>query len=376
MNFATLNLDLQGVAQKAYQSLYYKSTFMNFLNSSYMSSTRTGTPVIEIVKTTDTALNTRENAEIMKQLTPELAGYAPTIVNLTDLAMDYSFRVSPVITSSAVMGVIEDQIKKKDSQMAKKIDIYGYNKLDKKINGSSDGKMAYTNGQCFVWNPSNKEAYIDLLTNLKSILFDRDVYEGYMLGLISTEYAKLVSALTSIIKYETRTGVEGVDKGSFAIAYGIDTFQINSKVVNDKVKGYFGNEIACVGDMYFSTMSEYPGNYPGFPGYYVLEGNVLFGADVVRPEALIKLVDSLPNVGTYTIPELTSGTAMTAVTPSEKKDITKYSASGLPEGLTINETSGSISGTPSKAGKYEAMIFGVDANGNNGNPILIEIAVK
>ena len=39
-------------------------------------------------------------------------------------------------------------------------------------------------------------------------------------------------------------------------------------------------------------MVAYNGNYPGFPGYYVVEGNVLFGAKVVRPEAIIKLVAS------------------------------------------------------------------------------------
>jgi hypothetical protein len=39
-------------------------------------------------------------------------------------------------------------------------------------------------------------------------------------------------------------------------------------------------------------MVEYQGNYPGFPGYYVIEGNILFGAKVVMPSAVIKLVAS------------------------------------------------------------------------------------
>lgn len=367
MNFATLNLDLQGVAQKAYQSLYYKSTFMNFLNTSYMSTNRS-TPIIEIPKTVATTVNERETPEIIDPLKPELARYNPSFVNLTELSLDYSFKVSPVVTNSAVMGVIEDQIKLKDSTAAKKIDVYGYKKLNKRINGSSDGSMAYTNGQCAVWKPATKEAYIEILTVLKSILFDRDVYEGYMLGLSSTEYAKLVAAITSIIKYETRTGVEGVDKGSFAVAYGVDVFQINSKVLGDGVIGYFGNEIATVGDLYFSAMSEFPGNYPGFPGYYVLEGNILFGAEVVRPEAMIKLVDSLPTIGTYTIPELTKDTAMTSVSPAGKENVVKYTAVGLPGGLVINETSGQISGTPAEKGSFEIAIFGIDKKGNNGNP--------
>lgn len=374
MNFKTLNVDLQAVAQRAYMSLYYKSTFMNFLNTSYMQTNRS-TPIIEIIKTVATAVNERKDVEITSPLTPELATYNPAFVNLTELAMDYSFRVSPVITNSAVMGVIEDQIKLKDSALSKKIDVYGYKKLNTRINGASDGSMAYTNGQCKVWAPANKEAYIDIVNELKAILFDRDVYDGYMLGLESIEYAKMVSALTAIIKYETRTGVEAIDRGTFAFAYGIDIFQINSKVLQANVKGYFGNEIAAVGDLYFTTMSEFPGNYPGYPGYYVLEGNILFGAEVVRPEAMIKLVDSLPTMGTYTIPQLTKGTAMTAVTPTGGSGIVKYAASGLPAGLTINETSGQVSGTPTVTGTFEVSIFGTDANGNYGVPYVGTITV-
>lgn len=374
MNFKTLNVDLQAVAQRAYMSLYYKSTFMNFLNTSYMQTNRS-TPIIEIIKTVATAVNERKDVEITSPLTPELATYNPAFVNLTELAMDYSFRVSPVITNSAVMGVIEDQIKLKDSALSKKIDVYGYKKLNTRINGASDGSMAYTNGQCKVWAPANKEAYIDIVNELKAILFDRDVYDGYMLGLESIEYAKMVSALTAIIKYETRTGVEAIDRGTFAYAYGVDIFQINSKVLEGNVKGYFGNEIAAVGDLYFTAMSEFPGNYPGYPGYYVLEGNILFGAEVVRPEAMIKLVDSLPTMGTYTIPQLTNGTAMAAVTPTGGSGVVKYSAAGLPAGLTINETSGQVSGTPTVTGTFEVSIFGADANGNYGVPYVGTITV-
>lgn len=375
MNFKTLNVDLQAVAQRAYMSLYYKSTFMNFLNTSYMQTNRS-TPIIEIIKTVATAVNERKDAEIMNPLTPELATYNPAFVNLTELAMDYSFRVSPVITNSAVMGVIEDQIKLKDSALSKKIDVYGYKKLNTRINGASDGSMAYTNGQCKVWAPANKEAYIDIVNELKAVLFDRDVYDGYMLGLESIEYAKMVSALTAIIKYETRTGVEAIDRGTFAYAYGVDIFQINSKVLEGNVKGYFGNEIAAVGDLYFTAMSEFPGNYPGYPGYYVLEGNILFGAEVVRPEAMIKLVDSLPTTGTYTIPALTKGTAMAAVTPTGGSGVVKYAATGLPAGLSINETSGQVSGTPTVTGTFEVSIFGTDANGNYGVPYVGTITVS
>ena len=66
-------------------------------------------------------------------------------------------------------------------------------------------------------------------------------------------------------------------------------FPINDNVLTNSELGYFASPIGVVGDTFFSAMAEYDGNYPGFPGYYVIEGNILFGANVVRPEAIIKL---------------------------------------------------------------------------------------
>ena len=293
MNFTDLNLDLQGVMKRTYANLLYKSTFMNFLNPEFMQVARsTGTPVIEIPLQKDTPLNKRDTAEIKTALTNSLATYSSVMVKLTELAMDYSFRISPIVTTTPLENVIQGQMDRKDSQIAKEIDKYGYKKLSDSITGLSDGSQAYSVGQVIKWAPTQKEEYVSTINKLKSILFDRDVYDGYQLGLISTEYANYVSALTSIIKYETRTGVEAVDRGIVAYAYGVDTFEINSGVVPIGVKGFFGNNIACVGDMFFSAMAQYNGNFPGFPGYWVLEGNILFGAEVVRPEAIIKLSDT------------------------------------------------------------------------------------
>lgn len=293
MNFTDLNLDLQGVMKRTYANLLYKSTFMNFLNPEFMQVARsTGTPVIEIPLQKDTPLNKRTTAEIKTALTNSLAAYGSVMVKLTELAMDYSFRISPIVTTTPLENVIQGQMDRKDSQIAKEIDKYGYKKLSDSITGLTDGSQAYSLGQVIKWAPTKTDEYVSLVNKLKSILFDRDVYDGYQLGLISTEYANYVSALTSIIKYETRTGVEAVDRGIVAYAYGVDTFEINSGVVQAGVKGFFGNNIACVGDMFFSAMAQYNGNFPGFPGYWVLEGNILFGAEVVRPEAIIKLADS------------------------------------------------------------------------------------
>lgn len=282
-NFSQINLDLQSVMKRTYANLLYRSTFYNFLNEYYIGEIRqTGTPMIEIIKQTATTVNTRLNPEIADNggLSPELATYGNDIVDLTELAMDYSFRIPVLVVGSNIAGAIDEQIRINDSTIANKIDKYGYGKL---ATGVTNTKA---------WAPATKEEYISLLNELKATLFNADVYDTYRLGLDAVEYGNLVSALTSILKFETLAGVEGVDRGEIANAYGVDIFAINSNVLTAGVVGYFGSPVAVVGDTFFSDMVAYNGNYPGFPGYYVVEGNVLFGAKVVRPEAMIKLTKS------------------------------------------------------------------------------------
>ena len=144
----------------------------------------------------------------------------------------------------------------------------------------------------FEWNPSTKEEYISLLNTLRANLFNKDVTGEYRIGLKATEYANYVSALTSVLKFETLQGREGVDMGVIARAYGISAFEINDNVIGD-CEGYFFNPIAVVGDTFFGAFNQFAGSYPGFPGYYVIEGTQSFGAEVVRKEAIIRLVEEV-----------------------------------------------------------------------------------
>ena len=289
-NFTSINLDLQAVAKRTYENIYYESTFMNFLDESWMQVARsTGTPIIEVVKQIAPTITKRSNVEITTALTPSLTTYNSIKVDLTELPLDYSFSISPLMIGSNIEGTLEGQMRLKDSAIATEIDKYGYGKLNAAIVGKTDGSEAYTDGQVVVWAPTEQQDYIDLLNSYKMTLFNRNITNGYMLGLEAVQYGNLVSALTSILKYETRAGVEGVDKGVVANAYGVDIFPINTSVIGTGVLGYFANKIACVGDMFFDAMAQYNGNYPGLPGYFVLEGNILFGAEVVRPEAILKL---------------------------------------------------------------------------------------
>lgn len=281
MNYTEVNLDLQGVAKRIYDSLLYRSAFYKMLNPNYIGELRTtGTPMIEILKSTDTSVNVRQTKEIANALTPSLQGYSSVKVDLTDLPMDYSIRIPVLVGGTNFINTIEDAMDKKDQAVAKAIDTYGFDKL-------ASGVVAEAE-----WDPATKEAYIDALNSLKAQLFNKNAYDGYRLALSATEYASLCSALTSILKFETEVGVKGVDMGTMDEAYGVKIFPVNDTIIGN-VKGYFFNELAIVGDAFFDSMQVFNGNYPGFPGYWVLESNILFGAEIVNQNAIIKLVEEV-----------------------------------------------------------------------------------
>ena len=370
MNYSTLNLDLQSVVKRAYDNLLYRSSFMNFLNSSYLGEVRqSGTPMIEIVKQNATATNSTLNQpDLTNALSPVLATYGSDKVDLAQLRLDYSFRVSYMMTESGIKKAVDGQIELQDSTNATEIDKYGYNKFATTITGSADGSLAYTQGQVYQWVAANQSDYITMLNNLKAMLFNRKIYDNYLLGLEAIEYGNFVSALTTLLKFETMAGVEGVDRGDIASAYGISIFPINSTVLDSaNTKGYFANEVGTVGDAFFSRFNEFNGTYPGFPGYYVVEGVVLFGAEVVRPEAVIKLVGSLPVVTAGTFDAGTKGSSYTQTTPFSGAGSVEFAAVGLPAGLSLNTDTGEITGTPTTEGSYAVSIFGIDANGNYSN---------
>lgn len=276
------SLDLQSVAKRIYASLLYNSQFYKFLNPNYIGEIRaTGTPMIEILKSGDATVNVRETKEIVNALTPGLLGYSSQKVDLTELPMDYSIRIPVLVSGTNFVNTLEDAMNKKDQAIAKQVDTYGFGTV-----------LANGVTQEAEWDPITKEEYVELLNNLKATLFNKNVYGDYRLGLSATEHAKLVSALTSILKFETEVGVKGVDMGIVDEAYGVEIFAINDTML-DGTKGYFYNPIAVVGDTFFDSFVEYNNNYPGYPGYYVMEGNLMFGAKVVEKDAIIKLVDEI-----------------------------------------------------------------------------------
>lgn len=282
MNYSEINLDLQGTAKRIYNSLVYNSSFYKMLNDDYVGELRqTGVPMIEIVKNDDITITTRATKEQTAATNPALAGFESVKVDLTDLVLEYSVRIPLLVAGSDIYNTIQSTMDKKDSAVAKKIDEYGFGKLAK----ATLTEVEFTS--------SDTNTYIDIVNNLKATLFNKDVYETYRLGLSATEYAKYVSTITSILKYETMSGVEGVDRGVVANAYGVETFQINDAVLGksgDKtIKGYFFNKLAVVGDAFFNVFVQHT-SPQGWAGYYIFEGVIMFGADVVEPNAIIRLV--------------------------------------------------------------------------------------
>ena len=128
--YSELNLDLQAFAKRVYDSILYQSTFYRFLNTAYIGELRqTGAPVIEIAKTNALSVNVRETKEIQSQLTPSLVTYGRTMVDLTELNMDYSIRVPLMITGSDITNAVQDAADLQDAAIAEQIDTYGYGKL-------------------------------------------------------------------------------------------------------------------------------------------------------------------------------------------------------------------------------------------------------
>lgn len=101
----------------------------------------------------------------------------------------------------------------------------------------------------------------------------------------------------------------------------------------------------------------------------------MFGAKVVRPEAVIKLVESIPTVDAGSFDAGKVGQNYTQKTAFSGTGVEKFEAGGLPAGLTLNPTTGAITGTPTVAGNYHVSVYGIDKYGNYSNAYSGDIVI-
>ena len=169
-----LGIDLQAYVKRIYFSLLYNSTFYKFLNENYIGEVRqTGAPIIEVLKSNAVSVNVRSTAEIATGLTPTLSTYGSVKVDLTELKLDYSFRIPVLVAGSNILNAVDSAIREKDSELAIKVDTYGYDMLADAITGDrTGGKTAKDTGTTYTWNPANNEGYIKALNALKAKLFN------------------------------------------------------------------------------------------------------------------------------------------------------------------------------------------------------------
>ncbi|MBI3883953.1 MAG: putative Ig domain-containing protein, partial [Sphingobacteriales bacterium] len=80
-----------------------------------------------------------------------------------------------------------------------------------------------------------------------------------------------------------------------------------------------------------------------------------------------------PSVTSASTASGTTGTAFSySITASNTP--TSYGATGLPAGLTVNTSTGVISGTPTTAGTYTTTVSATNANGTGNKPVVITIS--
>jgi Putative Ig domain len=149
---------------------------------------------------------------------------------------------------------------------------------------------------------------------------------------------------------------------------------------------------ACVAFSYTITATNNPTSYgaSGLPAFLTISGNTISGAP--NAPGTFTFTVSATNAGgtgsatvtltvgnaptpTITSPLTATGTVGTAFTYTIVANpcITSYNATGLPAGLSVNTTTGVISGTPTTAGIYSVAISATNSGGSDTKTLTLTI---
>jgi hypothetical protein len=112
------------------------------------------------------------------------------------------------------------------------------------------------------------------------------------------------------------------------------------------------------GDSYTLTLTNHDDNYAGDPTYTKYDDVSLSGAANTV---------SVTNPGNQTGTVGTAASLQIHASDSASGQTLTYSATGLPTGLTINSSTGLVSGTPSTAGTFSVTVTAKDGTGASGS---------
>ena len=161
--------------------------------------------------------------------------------------------------------------------------------------------------------------------------------------------------------------------GAAGSAGAVSSGNATTTTAGDVIYGYCAADYACTAGSGFTARSTMNGNLiedetAGNPGAYAATGSANRGWTM----QMVALKPALPVITSAT-------TASGAVASTFSYQITatgvptSYGAAGLPAGLSLNTTTGLISGTPSAAGTYSVTLSATNSSGTGNAPLTLTV---
>jgi uncharacterized delta-60 repeat protein len=118
------------------------------------------------------------------------------------------------------------------------------------------------------------------------------------------------------------------------------------------------------------------GGSPTTPGTFTVQLLATNAAGTSNPQSLTVSVAPAPNTPVVTSSRLASGQVGVAFSYTIAATLTPsaFTATGLPAGLSLNATTGVISGTPTASGQFEITLLAANGNGP-GQPVTLILAI-